>query len=518
MAHRVRNHRVDELLRSNDPPSDRDRQMLSDLVKQYSTRLESLGDGTQMAPGTSGFSTPERDQAALDLHDCKTILHPIRLLSTEILCSIFELCRTAVILWPADFAEVTCSLDTDLPPWTLVQVCSRWRAVGLACSQLWAHIHLDFQWIGAIHSDLNQRNIVAFLLGLQLDRSRTRPLTVAINRFQEHDEGNQLLINVLSCSSRWEAVTLALPWNSYHDLSSVRGFLPSLRNLSIEPTFDEDEFVGSPCDAFEFAPQLRNLHVANCGSTPNVHEIVLLPWTQIEDYVGWDVHNSCNVEILSRTTALRTCETLVAMTEEVFTATVPPPLAYLRKLDLHSGGIGQLLDTLTLPALTDLSISYYSPSTVESDLSLSFVPDMIKRSGCELETFKLSAKESSDDELLAILRVLNKAHHLSLQVGHVSAAVISQLFYRPGLPFILPSLETLDLRGTTLTEDSYYLAVAVFASRRSTTNVALGSSAQERVSGLKTVRVNSSLLLDERIADSIQNLRDAGLDIDSVDN
>ncbi|PBK85882.1 hypothetical protein ARMGADRAFT_902575, partial [Armillaria gallica] len=72
----------------------------------------------------------ECSQAAANLRNAKSLLHPIRRLPDELLRRLFTTCTPS----PEDCVD---ALDEDAEPWTLSQTCQRWRRIALDTSRPW---------------------------------------------------------------------------------------------------------------------------------------------------------------------------------------------------------------------------------------------------------------------------------------------------------------------------------------------------------------------------------------------
>ncbi|KAJ7094309.1 hypothetical protein C8R44DRAFT_684588, partial [Mycena epipterygia] len=101
----------------------------------------------------------ERQRAELEefVSTHRGVLSTMRRLPNEMLCDIFSRCEDPVA--PFDPLESTL--------WRVVQVCSRWRAVALACPQLWRHF-------GSTHRPVRA-------ISLQLQRSDPVPLSIHLH-------------------------------------------------------------------------------------------------------------------------------------------------------------------------------------------------------------------------------------------------------------------------------------------------------------------------------------------------
>lgn len=305
--------RIQALARSYEAPHGQERVELFRLIKESKARAKRLAYEIRTSPRFLEHLICDHEQITEEIKIIRSLPHPIRSLPSEILSHIFLLCANENV-WPVDFGEENwTSLDTRHPPWTLAQVCRRWRAIGTACSELWTRIAVDLIWpddTDALHV-AEHRDRAAYLLRVQLKRSQTRKLSVAIFSGHPFDEEMQILEPIISCSSRWENASFLMPWRAYADLAPVRGCPPSLRRLHIEPDGLEEYPYADDYDAFEIAPCLNTLSITDLSdNAPYTPDILRLPWTGIENYKAFAVYHSSNIElqVLDRMKNLATCE------------------------------------------------------------------------------------------------------------------------------------------------------------------------------------------------------------------
>ncbi|KAK0487914.1 hypothetical protein IW261DRAFT_1603888 [Armillaria novae-zelandiae] len=119
--------RIKELLKSNVPPSPKERLELAEVVAQCSRAMVDLEQRiTQVQEMLDGLSR-ERDLCAEHLKNAKALLHPIHTLPHDILREIFVYCGKE---WD-DFCLTSTLHDsnkTALPLWTISQVSRQWRS------------------------------------------------------------------------------------------------------------------------------------------------------------------------------------------------------------------------------------------------------------------------------------------------------------------------------------------------------------------------------------------------------
>ncbi|KAF9028576.1 hypothetical protein BDZ89DRAFT_986655, partial [Hymenopellis radicata] len=138
-----RTTRVATLLKGNDAPHDAERAQLRTFLDGAQGDLAKYDEKLELLLKDVNTLREERDQLHSHIEDARTVLHPIRTLSDDILYEIFAHCFPE---WPALerklFNELWLnskysSLNSRNAPWTLSQVCSGWRRVALSAPRLW---------------------------------------------------------------------------------------------------------------------------------------------------------------------------------------------------------------------------------------------------------------------------------------------------------------------------------------------------------------------------------------------
>ncbi|KAG7440284.1 uncharacterized protein BT62DRAFT_845929, partial [Guyanagaster necrorhizus] len=95
------------------------------------------------------FLVSERNQAASNISDAKSVLYPVRRVPYDVLCAIFRACTKSAdqaFDGEAPILKHTVDVESIQPnqsPWTLSFVCQQWRAVAIHDAELWSLIELD---------------------------------------------------------------------------------------------------------------------------------------------------------------------------------------------------------------------------------------------------------------------------------------------------------------------------------------------------------------------------------------
>ncbi|KAJ7187693.1 hypothetical protein GGX14DRAFT_485347 [Mycena pura] len=196
------------------------------------------------------------------------VIQGIQKLPTEILCEIF---RSAVPAQARNSPPIRVRAPRTqrgpwklLSPWSLGQVCGRWRAVALSLPSLWTSI--------SIYTHLSAREL--FLIQMQLERSRDAPLVILIRCMYECKE--KLAFDTLV---REYLVLSSLRWRRLEFIARTGHSDPAIFHfILLRPMPLLQELISDPWDHYYS-------YLANAGS-PNLVRIVagryrLVPW-------GWD--------------------------------------------------------------------------------------------------------------------------------------------------------------------------------------------------------------------------------------
>ncbi|KAJ7617204.1 hypothetical protein FB45DRAFT_933635 [Roridomyces roridus] len=253
---RARMDRYRELLRSNsDAPSD-----IRSTISALSTDLSRCDEGlarlhTELARLQAQLNCLTAERQTLQIHydDCHALLAPIRRLPSEILGSIFDLCR-----YPDEDDE-----DEDnrsgpiLGHHKLAQrllraisrVCIHWRRIVIGTPAYWNTIKIGEGFTIKTPRDLK-------LLTVALERSRSSPLHVKIYN-------DQLAFRLLTeFSERWQTAELHFGARDCTLFLRLANRLPMLQKLCIRAFPLQLAPRRALGDFIESAPCLRNLIIA----------------------------------------------------------------------------------------------------------------------------------------------------------------------------------------------------------------------------------------------------------------
>ncbi|KAF9029629.1 hypothetical protein BDZ89DRAFT_1065265 [Hymenopellis radicata] len=230
-----------------------------------------------------------RDGVKHRIYAAKQTLPLIRCLPDDTLLDIFFHCTLPFSgrSWSDLFTRSMNSLDTCNAPWSLSQVCQRWRDICLSSRMLWCFVGVDLGgmlWVGPAEQ---------YRLKLHLERSGNLELYVnlSVDAVSEYEWGQddaaasrqeeavrrQLLDVLKATTRRWKCLRIQLPYSILHDFSDCT--FDSLQELLIEyqsVTNNTPLFA-----AFETAPRIRTFALLDNVSRPDT---LMIPWSQITDF------------------------------------------------------------------------------------------------------------------------------------------------------------------------------------------------------------------------------------------
>ncbi|KAJ7765086.1 hypothetical protein DFH07DRAFT_1059018 [Mycena maculata] len=339
---------------------------------------------------------------------------PVQSLPTELLEEIFTFASPS----PEELRGFT----PHEAPWSLTKVCRRWRTIAESLPTLWTTVALiDPSWRYPLP-----------LLRRQIKLSGNRPLRIHFHSARSFDCVTSLLRLLVQESSRWQLADLRIGYDEPFILNSVRGRVPLLRSLRIEPPLLNDFYA-----CFASAP-LRHLTISNASPS------LALPWSELISYDGTGPAVQ-TLRILKKTSKLLQCRLQVFACREA--STLPHVLIpRLRKIYVQDA---QILGWLVLPALEELFLLHDCVGLVLS---------LVRRSSCNLD--KLFTFEGHTPGAVAqILAHCSSITELGMQVGWDDAAALSVLLYRltprggSYAPCLAPNLTAISFAGCITAHD-----------------------------------------------------------------
>ncbi|GLB34486.1 hypothetical protein LshimejAT787_0200510 [Lyophyllum shimeji] len=340
---------------------------------------------------------------------------PISRIPPEILSVIFYY---ALPDPPWDFInEAWNSLDPTRAPSVLAEVCSSWRAVSLAQSELWSHILINLQTL----STVNMAPPTLSRLDLFLQRSGSHPLFIHYaDRYAPLPEATDLFLLLLSHSRRWREVTFYVEFPCLQLMDRIRGNVPLLRALDIS-AYGANTFP--VFRAFEEAPQLKNL-LLDVGNPYNLS----LPWSQLTSL-------ACGLNVpamLPGLPALLECVIRYNPYTPRYTPTRHVKLAKLVTDFTHP------LDWLETPNLEYLRV--LGPNRLTS----SHLGTFIRRSSCALRSLCLHVIRLAEEDLHALLQSCPTLLRLQLSYCRIDWQALARRL-AVHAPSLVPNLQHIAL-------------------------------------------------------------------------
>lgn len=396
------------VLRSNHIASDSEASHIRASVMHAERQLSSLDrEIGRLYTLVDLLKTKRRDTLAY-ISQQSGILSPVRALPAEILAEIFAFLCQEIEIVPRDSRN-----PAALSPLRVSQVCSQWREAALSTPKLWSNIAIHAMQKYPIPSSR------VHLLRLHLERSQQCPLTLRLNIGRGSvDEARPLVEQLVEHSHRWHSVNLDVAPGVIPFLDGAKCRLPRLEALTCwlqnSHGMRNNNWKVVTLDAFEFAPQLRFVHL---GLGPLDREPPPLPWGQITHLVSHSAELA--LEIIKLSESLETCSVFDLGWNHQHNS-LPYATSYrLRSLSLRVTDelmLNDLLGSLTLPALTTVELS----SVKNQRGSGGEWPEhqflsLLLRSGCSLGTLVLKRLRITTEMLLRCLQEVPTLHTLVFQ-------------------------------------------------------------------------------------------------------
>ncbi|KAK7058570.1 hypothetical protein VNI00_002206 [Paramarasmius palmivorus] len=397
------------------------------------------------------------------------ILHPMRHLPDAVLCEIFNVCVDDQLRAITNLFGVPSyqnSLHPLAPPWTLSQVCHRWRDVALSCSSLWSRISFGFSSNGFLRIGPSLERLI-----LQLQRSKNCPLAVTIYGIQSPQYPinllitgpylsplSPLLISLSIHSNRWETLHISISSGNdfqvvHRFISAVKGKLQTLRHLSLSLSLDCSVPLVAPgqplvIDGLGIAPKLESFgfHGANDPS-----RYLELPWNQITHLrVHWPDVGYDYMQSIHRMSKLRVWVHIGAFVPSVHpppflqSQVVRPTLEHLHHLYIFPSYPARItrspLDTLTAPNLQILCL------TRDSNRSPGIYA-FLTRVAPTLRSLYLDLSHLTIVDIERMLRIVSNLQslHVSSASEAFTAAMGASLVEDSKTPCLVPDLRELGI-------------------------------------------------------------------------
>ncbi|KAG7090443.1 hypothetical protein E1B28_009561 [Marasmius oreades] len=362
---------LDSLSVRNDPPTPDEADTLRSQCRIGSSTIKSLDAEIDQLRTRSMELRQTREQWGGRMTASMRVLHPIRLLSDEMLAIVFRFCvdediRTEELMANLDPLD-DCSpptLDVTKSPWVLGQVCRRWRRVALSTPRLWNMVEINFQRAkGPIIGP--HLFFTHHLLPLRLARVQNQPLSISLNL--PTSDGNIIPPILWSKLSQWKNLTIRSPMLYFGYLTRCANRLSNLSCLHLHFKLPPQDEIPNHrfgiYGIFQNTPNLRQLTLSG-----NVESMSFLsmefPWKQITYFTTRNIIPPCHSSAVFRTDFYFQILPLLKNVQECSLVPISFHTETYRSLTLPKlhrlvftgpkHGIATLTDYLDLPALRSL--------------------------------------------------------------------------------------------------------------------------------------------------------------------
>jgi hypothetical protein len=351
-------------------------------------------------------------------------LSPTAFLPAEILTEIFRL---------------TCQSEDGLggPPVTPLffgRICKEWREIAWSTPLLWNMISL--------HVSHKAHGSQIQLLRDWLLRANSSPLFIKLTSDEEHESifcSFRAIMEVLATrSTYWNSLDSLLP-PQCHDILKNNHF-PMLTSVSVRPPKGTISTFSEPPNIFLSAPKLLDVDLSGYNFSA-----MMLPWEQLRRFKTQFLTVTECLKVLKRSSSLKECHLESVYSPEIFPSPMPFDRFYsdLEHLDISliRGAAASLLDSITLPSLSQLRVHYSGAARP----NLSAIQLFVLRSSCNLQRLCIENRHLHDEDLIPCLESVPSLSHLRLVVFGESAGLSKNfvMMMRPSAdsrPPLLPKL------------------------------------------------------------------------------
>ncbi|SJL11724.1 uncharacterized protein ARMOST_15132 [Armillaria ostoyae] len=325
-----RSSRIGELLLSNKPPLEFEKQDLVETVARGPQFLDEFDERIAATRQLLDLLVSERDQAASNISDAKSLLHPVRRLPDDVLRAVFRTCTKSIgQAFDGELAILVPTVDIEL--------------------------NLDNR---VEDEELAQNRV--FRLGLSLFRANSHDLSIRLYGRNSVPEVSPILQILFPTAPYWKRLSAYLPLASFRRFSVCGGYLNRLDTLYV----GSREVDAPHIDAFQLAP---NLQVLGTIRGDRAFTRFYFPFSGITTFLsgGGTIHSYESLKRLSH------IQTLFLMswnfTDEPAGPTSFNSVTVLHMLELPLPGfssIANMYSLLTLPSLQTLKLSFFGRSPI----------------------------------------------------------------------------------------------------------------------------------------------------------
>ncbi|KAJ7050031.1 hypothetical protein C8F01DRAFT_1348434 [Mycena amicta] len=392
------------LLDTNDVPCAADARIVRQIVAHQRSHIVRIDAAIAQLNATLGKLQRERAETVRRMQVNASLVSQLRALPAEVLEQIF--------LWAVPEPGERHSAQAEKEwsrqlPWSLAQVCRRWRDIAYGFPNLWSCICVDLS---------NRPCTTPALLLRQLELATNRPLHIHFYSTIGLDPGLQQLEILIEHCERWKLADFRVHTEAQVGLlHQVRGGrLPFLRFLRLEA---RPEALQHLLHAhFRDSPLLRHLSISD-------------PSPYLE--YAWNHLSSLDLTASAHTVihTLQQCPNLTECRLRPLAYTDRLESAHLPRLRKLYSTDTQIFEHLTVPALTHLFLPHDCVPVVSA---------LVQRSGCALEHL-YTFEGCTPRAVRRILAVCPSVTTLGMQI--TSTWDVSDLLHRltPNSSFFRPS-------------------------------------------------------------------------------
>ena len=414
------------LLRSGHVPDANEKTSILTTIEDCGVQLDSLNAQLSQLKSIISQLKSRRSELELQVSYQSGLLSPIRRLPNELLGEI--------LLYSAGGRVNVCSPRSDI--WKFERVCKKWRDISLS-SEIWSSIDVSLESMAPWNPG-TPIAMVAHLAELCLRRSRDRSLSVKFEEIGSPVNFKDIFDIFSPYSNRWEELFLSLSMLPAEPPTLDYG-LTRLNFLRFSGAYKGS----TPLDTFKYAQQLQRLHLF---SVPKPLRSLILPWSQITDFkaILCIFRTGEFVDVLkSMPNVVRFVSRWNKGIKRISGADINhihlPRLKIFELVSFPSETYA-ILQLLTFPLLTDLTIVSSNSDPLSYTLLADSIVSAINRSSCQLTSLSLHSVDTA-----CIARILPYTRWVTnLELGYIQSAdlILRQL--------VLPSLCVPSLRSLSL--------------------------------------------------------------------
>ncbi|CAA7265085.1 unnamed protein product [Cyclocybe aegerita] len=336
-----------------------------------------------------------------------------------------------------------------LSPLTLGVVSRRWHEIAWSTPGLWTQVSVNLKAFFDRPKELLLRWI-----------ERTGQLPLSIHIFYDYDVSAQHAASFTDVfgiinehASRWETLSLRMPFSLYPRLRSKRDKVPLLKHITIQPPrFIEDyvfDYKGEILDVCAVPPLPQTVMIRESPFTS-----IRIDWSNVTTLYFSQISVSDCLRLFQQAPQISQCSIDITHSDSHVRcpALNPITLPHLTKLHIHfiTSDVtvaGTFLDSITLPALTHLE---YNEAVDYIALAA-----LLARSSCPLIHLNIGYFKDRMPSTQSLLQVLHTS--LSLEDLHIKMTQLPKDFFDslsvpPGnnlsdRAILLPRLQSFSYRG-----------------------------------------------------------------------